>query len=62
MDQLYRYTTNNMFEVYSRNTTLSTVTNNGVGTVDLLNSSDLDNHFSTSKNNNQLNSSMINPP
>jgi hypothetical protein len=51
-----------MFEVYSRNTTLSTVTNNVVGTVDLLNSSDLDNHFSTSKNNNQLNSSMINPP
>ena len=58
--QTYNY---NMSEVYSMNTTVTTVTNNGISTLDILISSDLDNHFSsTSKNNNQLNASIINPP
>ena len=57
--QTYNY---NMSEVYSMNTTLSTVTSNGLSTLDILNSSNLDNHFSSPKNNNTLNSSFINPP
>jgi hypothetical protein len=64
----YNYNTST---VYSMNTTLSTVTNNGVSTLDILNSTNLNNRFSSTSNgfpgtlstniNPRVNSSIVNP-